>query len=106
MKHLRIVQDGQLVEQPPGLAPTQAHVYNRAAKVGLTLEEALGRVRRIITDGEDDAAALVAVRTYLDYAGFKPATNARTLNMHVSGKSDAFFDKATFEKPPAPRIED
>jgi len=77
-----------------------------AESAGLSLNDAFARLGMIIKEGEDDATALVAIRTLFDYTTGRAPSNARTLNMHVSGKSDAFFDRATFEKPPAPRIEE
>lgn len=89
----------------PELAPVQQHVLRRARENGLTLDTALARLGAIIEEGEPETA-LVGIRTFMDYTVGRPPTTGKTLNVHVSGKTDRFFDRDTFEKPPAPRIED
>jgi len=89
----------------PELAPIQAHMVRVAEAQGLTLDAALGRLGAIIQEG-DPADALVGIRTFFDYTVGRPATTAKTLNLHASTKSDRFFDAQVFERPPAPRIEE
>ena len=93
------------VERPLELAPIQDHLLKRATAQGCTLDAALGRLGAIIKEGEP-ADALVGIRTLFDYTVGRPATTAKTLNLHASTKGDKFFEAALFEKPPPPMIED
>lgn len=87
------------------LAPTQARMLETARTNGLSLDAAFSRLAQIVAS-EDDEVALQGIKALFDYTTGRAPSNARTLNMHVTGKNDRFFDAATFEKPPAIRIED
>lgn len=87
------------------LAPTQARMLDAARSAGLSLDDAFGRLGEIIKNGEPEVA-LQGIKALFDYTTGRAPSNARTLNMHVTGKNDRFFDAATFEKPPAIKIED
>ena len=87
------------------LAPTQARMLDVARTNGLSLDAAFARLARIV-ESDDNEVALQGIKALFDYTTGRAPSNARTLNMHVTGKNDRFFDAATFEKPPAIKIED